>query len=71
MWQSGYQTGNDRGETGRYLIRSQSSLNFSPVILTRQAYTSCWHLVMDGALGDHIALKSFTGLLVFRSSANT
>lgn len=69
VWWSGYQAGSDR-ETWRYLIRSQSSLHFSPVILTWQAYPSCCRLVMVCALGDHITLKSFTGLLVCRSSVN-
>lgn len=34
---SGYQMGDDGAETWRYSIRSQNSLNFSPIILTWQA----------------------------------
>lgn len=58
------------GETGRYSIRSQSPLNFSPVILTGQAYPSRCRFVMGCAWRDCSALKSFTAPLARRSPAS-
>lgn len=66
VWQSGYQVGRGREEAPRWLIRSQSSLHFSPAGLIWQAYPSCCLLVMVRALGDHITSKSFTGLQLVR-----